>query len=56
VPRRRVGLLPCAAVERTEARQQDSVYRAGGPTVDDAGGEGRLVGGPFERQIIQGRP
>jgi len=50
VPRRCVGLLPGAAFERTEATAA-GLSRAGGPTVDDAGGEVRLVGGPRGRQI-----
>jgi len=41
VPRRRVRLLPGAAVKRTEATAA-GLSRAGGPTVDDAADEVRL--------------
>jgi len=47
-----VGLLPGAAVERTEATAAGFI-RAGGPTVDDAGEEVRLVGGPRGRQSVR---
>jgi len=52
VPRRHVGLLPGAAVERTAATAA-GLSRAGGPTVDDAGDEVRLVGGPRSRQSVR---
>jgi len=52
VPRRRVGLLPGAAVERTEATAA-GLSSAGGPTVDDAGDEVRLVRGPRGRQSVR---
>jgi len=42
--------LPGAAVERTELETAARLSRAGGPTVDDAGGEVRLVGGPIGEQ------
>jgi len=52
VARRRVGLLPGAAVERSEATAA-GLGRAGGPTVDDAGNEVRLAGGPRGRQSVR---